>query len=139
MNYKKFKSNQGWLSFEYPSSMIQIEEDEGTYLFYTEDTGSFRITPLLLEGKGNFDTDQFLRNRQREYGGVIKLNGAQNEYLYYKSLDEDDDLIIYNWIFAKNDKIIYCSYTIDVDTEEQEKIIIEKREVLTIIENLNFV
>ncbi|MDQ1097681.1 MULTISPECIES: DUF3805 domain-containing protein [Chryseobacterium] len=139
MNYKKFKSNQGWLSFEYPSSMIQIEEDEGTYLFYTEDTGSFRITPLLLEGKGNFDTDQFLRNRQREYGGEIKLNSAQNEYLYYKSLDEDDDLIIYNWIFAKNDKIIYCSYTIDVDTEEQEKIIIEKREVLTIIENLNFV
>lgn len=51
MKYNHFKSNQGWLSFEYPSNMTYAEEEEGTYLFFTEQTGSFRVTPLQLEHK----------------------------------------------------------------------------------------
>ena len=116
--------------------MTYLEEEEGTYLFFTEQTGSFRVTPLQLEGKRNFDAYNFLIARQEEYEGKIQVNIVGNNYLYYKSNDEDDDVLIYNWIFAKNSKIIYCSYTID--SEEDDTIIAERKEIFKIIDELNF-
>lgn len=140
MNYNKFISNQGWISFNYPSNLISVEEEEGTYLFYTEQTGSFRITPLKLEGSGNFNPDNYLNNLSNENEGEILKNKHSNNYVYYVSYsaNDDEDLTIFNWIFAINDKILYCSYTIDTDSVNNPEIISEKNEVFKIIDNLNF-
>ena len=138
MNYSKFTSNQGWLTFYYPSNFINTEEDKGTYLFYTEQTGSFRITPLKLEGKSDFDADSYLKKMSKEYSAEI-LKNSYNNYVYYVSYSNDDseDLTIYNWIFAVNKKIIYCSYTIDTISTNEPEIDLERKEIFKIIENLN--
>jgi predicted DNA binding protein len=140
MKYKEFKSNQAWLIFNYPSNMIQIEEQEGTYLFYTEETGSFRVTPLKVEDDGSFNAIKFLHKCCADYDGQLLENLKNNKYVFSisTSIDEDDDLTIYNWIFSKDNKIIYCSYTLDSSSIEDKEIIAEKDEVQKIIENLDF-
>ncbi|TXI99917.1 MAG: DUF3805 domain-containing protein [Chryseobacterium cucumeris] len=139
MNYTQFISNQKWIKFNYPSNLICMEEEEGTYLFYTEQTGSFRITPLKLEGKSNFNADKYLQDLASENKGEIFKNQHSNKYVYYisHSVDEEDDLTIFNWIFAVNDKIVYCSYTVDTDSLNMSEIIEEKNEILRIISNFN--
>ena len=139
MNYKQFISHQGWVTFNYPSNLINIEEDEGTYLFYTEDTGSFRITPLKLEGKADFDVEQYLEDLCDENNGKILTNQQSLIYLFYisKSVDKDEDLTIFNWIFATDGKIVYCSYTIDTESSNQPAIIAERKEIENIIDNLD--
>ncbi|WP_333577715.1 DUF3805 domain-containing protein [Sphingobacterium sp.] len=138
MNYKKFTSNQGWINFNYPSNLINVEEDEGTYLLYTEDTGSFRITPLKLEGKTDFDAEQYLKDICNENNGEMLVNQESLSHVFYisKSVDEDEDLTIFNWIFAIEDKIVYCSYTIDTQSSSQPAIITERKEIENIIDNL---
>ena len=138
MNYKKFISNQEWLKFTYPSNLINIEEEEGTYLFYTEETGSFRVTPLKLEGNGNFNSEKYLIDLSDENKGKILENKRGNKYVYYisYSLDEEDDLTIFNWVFAVDNKIVYCSYTIDTDSINDNNIMSEKNEISKIIEML---
>lgn len=137
MNYKEFTSNEGWVSFNYPFNMNCLEEYEGTYLLYTEETGSFRITPLKLEGASNFNSDKYLDDLSVENDGEI-LQNSHNKYVYYiyHSEDEDNILVIYNWIFATTDKIVYCSYTVDTESINDPKVITEKEEVVKIIENL---
>ncbi|QRY55971.1 DUF3805 domain-containing protein [Sphingobacterium siyangense] len=138
MNYKQFTSNQGWISFKFPSNLINVEEDEGTYLFYTEDTGSFRITPLKLEGKTDFDVEQYLKDICNENNGEMLVNQESLSHVFYisKSVDEDEDLTIFNWIFAIENNIVYCSNTIDTETEDEREIIDEKREIEDIIFSL---
>lgn len=138
MNYNEFISNQEWLKFTYPSNLINIEEEEGTYLFYTEETGSFRVTPLKLEGNGNFNSEKYLIDLSDENKGKILENKRGNKYVYYisYSLDEEDDLTIFNWVFAVDNKIVYCSYTIDTDSINDNNIISEKNEISKIIEML---
>lgn len=139
MNYNKFISNQGWVSFNYPANLISIEEEEGTYLFYTEKTGSFRITPLKLGGSNNFDANKYLKDLSAKNNGEILENQHGNEYVYYisSSVDYEDNLTIFNWTFAVNNKIVYCSYTIDTISTNDSEIISEKGEIFKIIENLN--
>ncbi|WP_185249138.1 DUF3805 domain-containing protein [Chryseobacterium bernardetii] len=139
INYNQFISNQGWVSFNYPANLISIEEEEGTYLFYTEKTGSFRLTPLKLEGKNNFDANKYLKDLSNKNKGKILKNQHGNEYVYYisSSADNEDNFTIFNWIFAVNNKIVYCSYTIDTDSTNDSQIISEKGEIFKIIENLN--
>lgn len=138
MNYSQFSSNQGWVSFNYPSNMITMEEDEGTYLFYTEQTGSFRVTPIKLDEKGNFDADKYLIDLSIEHNGQI-LKNLNHKYVFYLSYSEDneDALTIFNWIFVVNDKIVYCSYTIDSDGIDDPEILTEKNEILKIIEKFH--
>lgn len=138
MNYNEFISNQEWLKFTYPSNLINIEEEEGTYLFYTEETGSFRVTPLKLEGNGNFNSERYLIDLSDENKGKILENKRGNKYVYYisYSLDEEDDLTIFNWVFAVDNKIVYCSYTIDTDSINDNNIMSEKNEISKIIEML---
>ena len=138
MNYKQFIPNQEWIHFNYPSNLINVEEDEGTYLFYTEDTGSFRITPVKLEGNANFDAEQYLSDICNENDGEILENQQNLSYVFYisKSVDEDEDLTIFNWIFAIEDKIVYCSYTIDTETENETEITDEKKEIEKVISSL---
>ncbi len=138
MNYNEFISNQEWLKFTYPSNLINIEEEEGTYLFYTEETGSFRVTPLKLEGNGNFNSEKYLIDLSDENKGKILENKRGNKYVYYisYSLDEEDDLTIFNWVFAVDNKIVYCSYTIDTDSINDNNIMSEKNEISKIIEML---
>lgn len=138
MNYKKFTSNQGWINFNYPSNLINVEEEEGTYLFYTEDTGSFRMTPLKLEGKTDFDAEQYLKDICDENNGELFTNQESLRYIFYisKSVDEDEDLTIFNWIFAIENKIVYCSYTINTESSSQPAIIVERKEIENIIDNL---
>jgi hypothetical protein len=138
MNYSQFTSNQGWINFQYPSNLISTEEQEGTYLFYTEQTGSFRITPLLLEGRGDFDADAYLKKMAGE-NKVEILKNQFNNYVYYISYSKDDaeNLTIYNWIFSVDNKIVYCSYTIDTESTNEPEIDAERKEIFKIIENLN--
>lgn len=138
MNYNRFISNQGWISFSYPSNLINIEEEEGTYLFYTEQTGSFRITPLRLMGKGDFDADNYLNSESKNNEGEI-LQNPFNKYVHYvsRSVDNIEDLTIFNWIFARNDKIVYCSYTIETDSIRNPEIVEEHKEIIKIIESIN--
>lgn len=135
MNYKQFTSNQEWVNFHYPSNIIS--EEEGTYLFYTEHTGSFRVTPLKLEDNGNFNADKYLENLSNDYNGEI-LKNPSGKYVYYisYSMEEDEKLLIFNWIFAANKKIVYCSYTIDDSDKDHPEILKEKDEILKIINNL---
>jgi hypothetical protein len=138
MNYSQFTSNQGWINFYYPSNLISTEEEEGTYLFYTEQTGSFRITPLLLEGKDDFDADAYLKKMAAENEAEI-LKNQFNNYVNYISYSKDDteNLTIYNWIFAFDNKIVYCSYTIDTESTNEPEIDAERKEIFKIIGNLN--
>jgi len=136
MNYNHFVSNEGWISFNYPSNLTFEEEEEGTYLFYTEDTGSFRITPIKLKGGDNFNSHKYLNDLANENNVEISQD-FKNECVYYISHSADDeDLTIFNWIFAVDDKIVYCSYTIDTDSFNDTEIINEKNEILKIIQNL---
>lgn len=138
MNYNHFISNQEWITFDYPSNMISVEEEEGTYLFYTEQTGSFRITPIKIGVDNNFDGEKYLKELSQENNGEI-LQNLHNNYVFYISNSEDEDgpLSIYNWIFAVNNKIIYCSYTIDSDRIDDPEIVDERKEIFKIIENIN--
>lgn len=139
-SYTKFTSNQGWVSFYFPSHLECTQEHEGTYLFYTENTGSFRVTPLSLEGEntGDFDHQQYLQNISSEYWGEV-LGGLYHDYAYYvsSSRDDDNDLTIYNWVFAIENKIVVCTYTIDTDSINGPEIISEKAEIYRIIDNLS--
>lgn len=138
MIYNQFISNQGWISFNYPSNMISVEEEEGTYLFYTEQTGSFRVTPLKLGGNKVFDGDKYLKDQAQKNDGEI-LHNSNNSYVFYVSSSNDGDgpLSVYNWIFAANNKIVYCSYTVDSDRINDPEIVDEKNEVFKIIESIN--
>ena len=87
MNYTQFISNQKWIKFNYPSNLICMEEEEGTYLFYTEQTGSFRITPLKLEGKSNFNADKYLQDLASENKGeIFKTSTVINMYIIFHTL-----------------------------------------------------
>lgn len=117
--------------------MIYVEEEEGTYLFYTEQTGSFRITPLEIQAN-HFDTDKYLVDLCEENNGKILKNDRGYSYLYYISSSENsgEALTIFNWIFAADNKIVYCSYTIDTVTRIDPEIVEEQQEINQIIANL---
>lgn len=137
MKYNYFISNQGWIEFSYPSNLIYVEEVEGTYLFYTEQTGSFRITPLEIQSI-NFNTDDYLVDLCKENNGTILKNDVEYKYLYYISPSKNNDsaLTIFNWIFAVDNKIVYCSYTIDAISIADPEIVEEYKEINKIIANL---
>lgn len=137
MKYKQFVSNEGWINLNYPSNMTCIEEVEGTYLFYTEETGSFRITPFKLKGNKIFNPDKYLNDQLTENGGEM-LQNLYNKYIFYISHSEDDEniLTIYNWFFATQDKVVYCSYSVDANRINYPEIISEKEEIFKIIKNL---
>jgi hypothetical protein len=88
MKYNHFVSDQGWIKFNYPSHLIYVEEEEGTYLFYTEQTGSFRITPLEIQAN-HFDTDKYLVDLCEENNWKILKNDRGYSYLYYISSSEN--------------------------------------------------
>ncbi|WP_343320904.1 DUF3805 domain-containing protein [Sphingobacterium multivorum] len=137
MKYNQFVSNQGWIKFSYPINLIYVEEEEGTYLFYTEQTGSFRITPLEIESN-SFNSEEYLVDLCEENGGSVLRNDVGHKYLYYISSSENngDALTIFNWIFADYNKIIYCSYTIDTVSIASPEIVEELKEINRIIATL---
>ncbi len=137
MKYNHFVSDKGWIKFNYPSHLIYVEEEEGTYLFYTEQTGSFRITLLEIQAD-HFDTDKYLVDLCEENNGEILKNDRGYSYLYYISSSENsgEALTIFNWIFAADNKIVYCSYTIDTGTQIDPEIVEEQQEINQIIANL---
>lgn len=136
MNYNEFVSNEGLLKFDYPSHLTFVEEEDGTYLFYNEQTGSFRVTPLKLANK-NFDADKYLKTIADENKGEILTNHKNIKYVFYISSSEyEEDLTIFNWIIAAGNSVIYCSYTIDSVCINDDEVVEEKNEIIKIIENL---
>ena len=123
MTYKKFESNQGWLSMDYPSIWSQYEEDEGTYLFMDDDNwkGNFRITPLKIAGN---DEDSInLRLKKYVDEEIINNKGAQLvkigqfEVAHYSktTVQDNQSLTMLYWIFGYNQIIITATFTIDSD------------------------
>jgi len=134
MTDKKFVSNQGWLTFDYPSTWDQSEEDEGTYLFMDNDNwkGNFRITPLRISGKDTDSIDLRLQKNVEEQidknkgARFIKL-GQYNVATYFKTIVQDGDtLTILYWIFEQNQTMITASFTIDANRFEDNDV---KREI----------
>jgi hypothetical protein len=123
MKYKKFVSNQGWLTFDYPSEWTQSEEEEGTYLFMNNDNwkGSFRITPLKIAGddKADIDSrllsyvnDEIIKNKDSKLVKIGQLSIAH--YSVTKVQDEDPLTILY-WIFGHKQVLVIATFTIDTN------------------------
>jgi len=52
------------------------------------------------------------------------------------SKNSGEALIFFNWIFADDNKVVYCSYTIDTVIQIDPEIVEEQQEINQIIANL---
>jgi hypothetical protein len=121
MKYKKFVSNQGWLSLDYPAEWTQTEEEEGTYLFMNNDNwkGSFRITPLKITGEDKADIDSRIQTyvndeiKNNKDSKLIKFGQFKAAHYSVTKDQNENPLTILYWIFGLKQVLVIATFTID--------------------------
>jgi Domain of unknown function (DUF3805) len=144
MIYKKFVSNQGWLSMDYPSTWSQYEEDEGTYLFMDDDNwkGNFRITPIKISGNDEdsidlrlkkYIEDEIINNKGAQ---LVKIGQFESAHYSKSTIQDKQSLTMLYWVFRCNQVIITATFTIDSDRLNNNDVKMEIEHCLKSIETL---
>ena len=129
----KFKSEHGWFEMELPKNWAQYEDEPGTYAFFDlkEWKGNFRITPLQVDkttqGKRLFEN-------YLEKGGLETKIGKFN-CIFLKELPEEENSIIYSWLFNTQQFVFISTYTCKRD-DDTKMIRTELEKVSEIIKSI---
>ena len=86
------------LRLAYPEDWDHEVEENGTYLFWDEDSGSLRLTPMRMEQPG-FDLDVFLERRLDEQPTGAWRTLGPHRYVSYCFDGEHDGQTIRNHVF----------------------------------------
>ena len=112
-SYIKYKIPTFDIQFQYPDWWLHKIEDDDTYLFWDEYTGSFRITPSIINLQ-IFSLDQFLENKFQEYFEKNPIWKTYNnrKYLYYEDLTKETNDItkLHFYISGQKNTLLICSF-----------------------------
>lgn len=136
MAMKKFTSKDGWYHLQIPTNWDEYEDDDiTTHAFFktTKWTGNLRISTLHWDNLVNEDkAEELLNNELQENKGAILTKMNEYKCVQYKKIEKSDneELIIYYWIFGKNNSVFICSFTTDKALEQDKQIIIEVENII---------
>lgn len=134
MEYKNFINLETGISFHYPSNWSEQVEPKNTFLFYDEQLGSFRFTPIIIEK--TLDKISFLNKKfeERQDFSAEWLVFNHRRFLYYREvdLDESNTYTEYYYTFFKKWLFVF-SYSFDISLQSTESIKNEKEEVFKIL------
>jgi len=141
MHFEIIKNSTIRISFQYPSNWENNIEGNETYLFFNENYGSFRFTPVLIETT-TFQIDKFLND---EYSEKKSLQPQWEDYnglkfLHYLEESEgDENTIIHYFISGISSLLLVCSYAYDLSLHRTHKINEEILKVKEILQTIKFI
>ncbi len=123
---------EGYIKYEIPTFRIQFQypewwddkiEDNDSYLFWDEYTGSFRVTPSTIDSP-TFSVDQFLQNRFQECAKKNPRWRTYNnrKYLYYEDFSKDynGSTILHFYISGQKNILLTCTFAYAKELLEDE-------------------
>ncbi|HEY8075015.1 MAG TPA: hypothetical protein VIF62_12920 [Labilithrix sp.] len=118
-NLIAYRIEEHGISLAYPEHWDQRIEENGTHLFWEENTGSLRVTPFIpvAEPERAFDPDAFLaheHNRRRDAGATYKQLGP-HRFLCYVADSADGDGVTRShfYLMGRGPMVLLCSWSYD--------------------------
>lgn len=139
MNHKEFIDIKSGISFFYPSYWQSEVEEDGTFLFYDEELGSFRVTVVFIKNS-DFSIQSYL---EEEFNDNIQHSPTWEKigslmFLKYKSDAEfEDDTVIHYYVTGCGNLVLYCSYAYDEEFEGNPQLINALEEVERSLQSIN--
>lgn len=127
MNTKKFIAPGGWFEMQYPLSLTEFEDEEGSFLFYNPDSwnGNFRIS--AYRGDSADFARQCLQEDLSTQKGARKVRVGDYECSYSQEayIEQEVRYKDHYWVFGSSDMAFYASLAGEEDfsTELAEQII----------------
>ncbi|MCC8187794.1 MAG: DUF3805 domain-containing protein [Bacteroides sp.] len=129
--YKKFISPGAWFSMCYPSSWVEAEDGESTFLFYDPNvwSGNFRISSYRdPKNPDNISfVENFLRQELKEnpQARSMEVNGLSCAYSRDEFHENGHNFVTHVWIMGMGSLVFDCSFTVEegMDVKVAEEII----------------
>jgi hypothetical protein len=138
-DYIKYEIPFFKIKFQYPNWWDNEIEHNDTYLFWDEHTGSFRITPEIIDSE-NFSLNQFLQNRFQDF---VKKNPKwktynKRKYLCYEDISESENrqTKLYYYISGQGNILITCSFAYDKELIQDQYSKDEVKAALEKVDNI---
>ncbi|MDR1861380.1 MAG: DUF3805 domain-containing protein [Bacteroidales bacterium] len=134
MKTNKFISKYNY-SIELPKNWSEFQLDESeknTNGFFnaSEWTGNLRITPLSFDKSrlSAFFKEKLMKNdaKKIDWNNIIGIS-------YF---EQSDDVYSYYWYLIENQKLYFCSFTIDFEMKDTKKNKIEIKRIIKILQSL---
>jgi len=144
IEYDTFNSDLGWFSIQIPLTWERYDDaddEDGTYAFLnpTHWTGNLRITPLKWTLTTNQNkAEELIDNELIDSKNAIRSKIGMFDcasFKEYKSQD-NDELVIYYWMFGAGNIFFTCSFCIDIDMESTHEHKMELKKVERILESI---
>ena len=138
MTSKKLKTKEFNIAFEYPSEWIDTIEGDGTYLFYKEMLGSFRLSAIEIKNQ-KFNITSFLNGEYRDNKNYNPkwLNLGNFKFVYYKQpAKKQDNTIMHYFISGEKNILLILSYAYDSALDNTEIINTEIQKVKNTISSI---